>query len=603
MTPRTIRRSAACSAGFTLVELMITLVVFALIFVAVTAVFLSASHSKDRTSQNLEATQTARATLGMVSRDLRSAGYGADQDYATPQPSIAYVDSMELIVSENQSPYPDNSAGPIAPLAYNPNASPNPRPLVGTQWAPPIKYRTGAELIRYTLDTNNDGVVDANDRATAAGQDAAATPNPNDYVLVRQVYGDSTGNVANNNGGVQERVALVLKPGGAVPPLFTVYLRGSSTPWDWSNGPIPANRLNNIERVVVRVTAGSSRPDSKGAFASTTLQTTINSMRNNPNVGATEYTVDGYVYNDLDKSKTFGGSDVGITGATVRLGPSFVTYTNSGGYFSFRVPAGTYTLQHTPAAGFGSYLSPDTFSVTVTSANLTRSFADTAKTGGFVTIHVYNDLNGNGTMDAGENGLTDIPVALGGTTAYTDGYGDAKLFSGVGTWTALATVPDSMIATSTNPVTGTISNGGTASGSIGLAASPNGFVSGTVFQDNNKNGVQDSGEPGISNVWVGCTTDGGVTVQGYAYTDGTGNFKITVPANDPPKTKAYTVYCVPPASNFPTTSTAASGVFVKRNSTTNGAASPFERRKPLTRSRRLTNKLRRCLPVKTANRS
>ena len=139
MAPRPFRGRLARSAGFTMVELMITLVVFALIFVAVTAVFLSASHSKDRTSANLEATQTARATLDMVSRDLRSAGYQSDQDYATPQPAIAYVDSMELIVSENQMPYPDNATGPIAPLAYSPSHSPNPAPLVGNQWTPPIR--------------------------------------------------------------------------------------------------------------------------------------------------------------------------------------------------------------------------------------------------------------------------------------------------------------------------------------------------------------------------------------------------------------------------------------------------------------------------------
>ena len=570
MAPRSLRAHHTRSAGFTMIELMIALVVFALIFVAVTAVFLSASHSKDRTSANLEATQTARATLDMVSRDLRSAGYQTDGDYATPQPAIAYVDSMELIVSENQLPYPDNAMGPSAPLAYHPAHSPNPAPLVASQWTPPIRYRTGAELIRYTLDTNNDGVVDANDRATVAGLDAAATPNPNDYVLVRQVYGDSTGNVANSNGGVQERVALIRKPGGGVPPIYTVYMKGSATPYDWANGPVPAAQLNNIERVIVQVTAASARPDTKGNYAQTTLRTTISSMRNNPNIGATEYTVSGYVYNDLNKDRVFNGSDVGTSGATVQLGPSFIAYSNAAGYFSFRVPAGTYTLKHTPAAGFGSFMNPDTFSVVVTSANLTYSFADTAKTGGFVTVNVWNDANGNGAVDTGEPGLSGIAVNIGGTTVYTDGYGNATLFAGVGAWSALATVPDSLAATTPNPVTGSIANGGTASGSIGMQLSPNGFVTGTVYQDNNKNGIQDAGESGIANVWVGVTTDAGLSVQGYANTDATGNFKITCPANDPPKTQAYTVYCVPPANTFPTTSTATGGVWVKQNNSTSG---------------------------------
>ena len=59
----------------------------------------------------------------------------------------------------------------------------------------------------------------------------------------------------------------------------------------------------------------------------------------------------------------------------------------------------------------------------------------------------------------------------------------------------------------------------------------------------------------VSATWVGVTTDGGVTVQGYAYTDGTGNYEITVPANDPPHTNAYSVFIVPPAGFFPTNST------------------------------------------------
>src|SRR5205823_2037464 len=106
-------------------------------------------------------------------------------------------------------------------------------------------------------------VVNASDLATAAGADAQSTPDPNDYVLVRQVYGDSSGSppVPHNNGGAQQSVALVHRPGGGVPPLFAIYLRGSSTPWNWANGAIPAAQLADVERVSVSVTASSGRPD------------------------------------------------------------------------------------------------------------------------------------------------------------------------------------------------------------------------------------------------------------------------------------------------------------------------------------------------------
>jgi prepilin-type N-terminal cleavage/methylation domain-containing protein len=560
-------------SGFTLVELMITLACLAIVMVAVAVVLIGASHSKQRTEQSLEATQTARATLDMLARDVRAAGYGADLDYATPQPPIAYVDSTQIIVSENQLPFPDGSAGPTAPLAYNPASSPKPHPLVGTTWTPPTRYRTGAELIRYTLDLNDDGVVDANDLSTSAGSDARATPNPNDYVLVRQVYGDSTGGVAGSNGGVQERVALIYKPGGTVPALFTVYLKGSTTPYDWSLGPVPAAQLGNINRVVMSVTTSSTRPDARGQYPVTTMRTEVNSMHNSPNQGGVpKYSVNGYVYDDKNRNRTMDGTDVGIAGAVVQLGPSMIAYTNSSGYFQFSTPAGSYLLKHTPVTGYGSFSSPDTFMVTVSNANVSRSFADTARAGGTVTITCYMDANGNGHQDAGEAGIAGLTVTLGGATAYTDAYGAVHIFAAVGAWSAQVTLPDSLGATTANPVTGTVTNGGTAAGSVGFSVQSTGTVTGTVYKDLNKNGTIDSGEGGIAGVWVGVTNDGGVTVQNYAYTGSDGTFSITVPANDPPRTNPYTVYCVPPSGYFPTGSTATAGVYVRVNQTVSGYA-------------------------------
>src|SRR5262252_9474930 len=301
-----------------------------------------------------------------MARDIRSAGYGADMDDTPQQPAIAYVDSKEIIISENQLPYPDPLTA--APLAYNPAGTPKPFPLNATAWTPPMEYRTGAELIRYTLDVNNDGVVDADDIASPQGADAAATPNPNDYVLVRQVYGDNTGGIAGNNGGTTERVALVRRPGDTgVPPMFTVYMKGLSTPYDWANGPVPANQLQNIQRIELKVTATASRPDNRGQYAQTTISTQVNAARSVPDWGASTYTVSGYVFNDLNQNRVMDGGDVGIAGATVHMGP-YVAYTNSVGYYQLRAPAGQYVMRHTPAMGFGSFAMPYTYVVTITNA-------------------------------------------------------------------------------------------------------------------------------------------------------------------------------------------------------------------------------------------
>ena len=567
--PRGNRAGRPFAAGFTLVELMVTLVIFAVVATTITLVLMTSAKSKQRTSQRIESEQGARAALDLLTRDIRTAGYGADVDYPTPQPAIAYVDQREIILSENQLPYPDGAAGPSAPLAYDPNYTPRPFPLDGTAYAPPIKYRTGAELIRYTLDVNNDGVVNASDIASAQGSDAAATPNPNDYVLVRQVYGDSTGNVAHNNGGTTERVALVRNPGdGGTPALFTVYMKGQSTPYDWANGPVPATQLGNIQKVELQVTATSSRPDARGQYAQTTIRSDVNSTRSIPDFGIKTTSVSGYVFNDLNHNQIKDGSDVGIPSATVHLG-NYVAYTSGTGFYQINAAPGSYVLKHTPAMGYGSFSTPDTFNVVVSNAAVTRSFADTSRKGGNVAMRAFDDQNANGALDAGESYLPGIkftiaPGTPGITTAVTDAYGLATLFTGVGGFSVTCNNPDSLQVT-TSPVvqTGSMVDGGSASVLFGLSHQLNGHVKGKVYTDLNRNGVLDGSDTGIPNVWVGVSKDAGTTVAGYAYTDANGDYDIMAPANDPPHSTPYAVYFSPPAGFFATSVTSIGNLWLQ----------------------------------------
>ena len=61
---------------------------------------------------------------------------------------------------------------------------------------------------------------------------------------------------------------------------------------------------------------------------------------------------------------------------------------------------------------------------------------------------------------------------------------------------------------------------------------------------------------------MGVTTDGGVTVPGYAWTDANGAYSITVPANSPPTTTPYSIMVIPPAGYYPTSSTSINGVWL-----------------------------------------
>jgi prepilin-type N-terminal cleavage/methylation domain-containing protein len=553
--------------GFTMVELLVTLSVLAIVVLAITAVMMTANRGKTYTLNNVESTQAARAALEMISADLRSAGYGVDMNATPPQKPIAYVDSTELIMNENLQPYPDPHS---APLAYNPAGVPKPKPLNATQWTPPMKYNTGAELIRYTLDANNDGVINNADlNISGPGAAASRTKNPDDFVLIRQVFGDSVGNIPNFEGpDKNDAVALVRKPGTGVAPLFTVYLRGITTPWDWANGPVPATQLANIDRVVVQVTAPSAKPDAQGQYAQTVLKTEVNTFRNTPNWGAPTYPVTGTVYDDANHNHIRDGGEAGIPGTNMRLGQTYTGVTDPLGNFTIRAPAGTYTLRHTPVDSYGAFDSPDSFVVTIPPTT-SHNFADTLRHGGTATVTVFNDLNTNLVQEAGELGLAGVLVRLdpAGKNYYTDGYGRAAIFVQAGGYTLTCTPPDSFYCISPNPLSASMADGGVAAPIFALSKSPTGVVKGKVYRDNNRNGTYDAGEPGISSVWVGVSNDGGINVQGFARTDVNGDYTITVPINDPPHTKAYSIFIVVPNGYFPTGRTAITPIWVQTNQT------------------------------------
>jgi prepilin-type N-terminal cleavage/methylation domain-containing protein len=576
------RAPRAAVRGFSLVEMLVALTVLALVIGALTTVLMHASFSRIGAKNRFESMQTARSALDLVARDLRSAGYGSDgTNLAGAQPAIAYVDSMQILVCENLSPWPDTASTAGAPQAYDPAGLPKPYPLVNTTYTPSVKYTTGAELVRWTLDLNDDGLVNADDVASAEGADARRSRNPSDYTLVRQVYGAGSGGVATNNGGSTERIALVLKPGGAVAPMFSVYLNGSATPWDWSWGPVPAASLASITRVVVKISAPSGRTDSRGTYLTTLLETAVGSMRNTPRFGSTVYTVDGWVYADANFSRARDSNESGLQGAVVQIGTGRVTYTSAAGYFSFQVPAGTYTLKHTPPSGYGSYSNPDSFTLNVATSD-TRSFADTTRTGGWISVHVWSDDNGNGVQDTGEAGLAAVTLTLtpGGQVASTNGSGDAQLFAQSGGWSVGATPLANYTVTTTNPVTGTMTSGASSSIAYGMMPASNGTVTGTVYNDTNSNGTKDGGESGIAGVTV-TAYDGGTTgaplpgllggvVAGTAVTNSGGFFSLVLPAKSGLLDKLYTLSCAEQAGRHPTTSLAYSAVTLVANQTSAG---------------------------------
>jgi prepilin-type N-terminal cleavage/methylation domain len=569
--PRNV--AAGRAHGFSLIELMITILLLGVVVITLTTVMSLASRSKTVTMNGIEAIESGRVAMDMMARDLRSAGYGADRDAAVgPQPPIAYVDSLQVLINANLEPYPDTlTARAGTPQSYDPAGTGKPRPLIGTEWTPPAKYSTGAEIVRWTLDLNNDGVVDAADLADVNGVEANRSPNPDDFELVRQVYGDSTNNTAGNNGPVTQRVALVRRPGSGIAPMFLVYLRGSTTPWDWSSGPVPATQLGNIERIAIDVTAPSGKRDWRGRYATSRFKTEVNSMRN-VRSGArtsTRWTA--------SSTSTASWSTVRATRASAasRARPSSAAPTPPS-----RAPAAT-SASPSPRGPTGSSRSSRRRATSTPACprasrspcrrrrratSRTRSWRAATSTSSSSRTSTTTVRRTRGRSAGAACGSRCGP---GATSAYTEasGYVSPALFAPVGTCSLTVTAPDSFVVTTTNPVVLSITDGSTESATFGVYKADAGTVSGTVFRDSERDGVFDLGESGIQNVWVGVTTDGGFDVPGYAWTDASGAFSITVPANDPPGTTPYSLMIIPPAGYYPTTTTAINGIYLQAEET------------------------------------
>jgi hypothetical protein len=181
--------------------------------------------------------------------------------------------------------------------------------------------------------------------------------------------------------------------------------------------------------------------------------------------------------------------------------------TDTNGNYTFsNLGPGSYTVQETVPTGW--QLTAQTGATTVATSGFASSgnnFDDFK----FVTISgtVFNDLNGDGTQESGELGLSGWTVDLiqGQNTIKATTAADGSFsFSGVGpgTFTVQEELQAGWVQTSTPttyPVT--TASGTNVTGNV-FGNFQTVMVSGTVFNDLNDNHVQDSGEPGLNGVTI-----------------------------------------------------------------------------------------------------
>jgi len=341
-----------------------------------------------------------------------------------------------------------------------------------------------------------------------------------------------------NNGGVYKLAICNVATGHCKNDSFKV--QGGSTPPATVNSVFNGNKWNDANHngvldptesglqdwtIDITPTGGSTvttTTDSSGNWTFTTPAVT-------PSTGTTTYTIceeqqahwaqTGPIQADVD---TANGTATG--GASVSLDASLTP--PSGNCYSVDVP-------NDAVATVGSL---DFFNV----PTVTSSFSG----------HKYLDLNGNGTFDTGEPGLTgwtiDITPTGGATVTQTTGTGGAWSYttpevapkSGTTDYTICETANQKPHWAQTGPVAadlttanGTATGGSSAvlsgkcyvvtvpndatnsMGSLDFFNQPTGVISGAKYYDGNKNGQNDS-EPAV-NGWkiVIKTSPGGTVVQ------------------------------------------------------------------------------------------
>jgi hypothetical protein len=245
-------------------------------------------------------------------------------------------------------------------------------------------------------------------------------------------------------------------------------------------------------------------------------------------------TVGGVVFNDANGNGIKEAGELGLGGVVITLtlpdgsGARTATSAGNGDYLFTGVAAGSYIVSSPEIAGFAR-TTLGSIGVSVAANGSAQASFGYQQTGAISGV-AFNDLNGNGTQDAGEPGIGSVIVtaqALAGTgiaTATTTSSG-FYVIGGLtaGSYRVSAADVQNFVRTTLNPVTVFVATGGSATVHFGYQRK--GTISGVTFNDRNGNGVQDTGEPGLA-VTVTLQTVGG-TIMTHTTSTNNGSYSFS----------------------------------------------------------------------------
>ncbi len=526
-----------------MIEALVVLVI-GVIIAGGMMLILSGSRRTSRIAEiDAQSQQNARVAIDMLTRDLRSNGYGID--VGEGQLTLAHAGPYDVIFNANIAPEPDNAGTPGYPAAIDLGSYPSSVPPGGALYRPRKTFGTGAETIRFTFDSNNDGAVTADDR----GDDTIEqTDNPFDYAVIRQVYGYD----GSSNGGANEEIALLRGPevyddGTYPPPLFSYWYDhddDESTPdWLWGdnsrNGelesseiaaltPVSGAILGSINRIEITAVGTARAPDPRQqdnqGYRETVISSEVTVTRSRMVRAAY---IRGIVFNDVNGDGDQDAGEGGLSNVLVRLNNGARYSTNSHGYYLFRVDPGTYTVTEYDLSGYTS-TTPNAQTVTATKGAIAvADFGDRAL-GGYGSIlgrvWLWDDADG-GELAKTDITLPGIEIYLNnGDRDTTANHGWYEFLVPVSTYSVTMMVPDGFASVGEVTVDRTLeAEGDTAIVDFGLMeAGVTGTIKGTVYNDENEDGIFDAGEPGIASVSLKLS-NGDSTL-----TDADGKYSFTV---------------------------------------------------------------------------
>ena len=411
----------------------------------------------------------------------------ANGNYSFPNLAVgSYIVKFPITANGKPLSTPNNLVAQVTAGQTTPNKN--------AGYYQPTTPTTGTVTGKAFNDNNNNGIFDGTD-----------TPIPNTTVTLCNVNNVVVATTTTDANGNYSFPNLAV---GSYIVKFPITANGK-----------PLSTPNNL---VAQVTAGQTTPNKNAGYYQPTTPTTGS--------------IGDFVFSDNNGNGINDAGDTPKSNVPVTLcnsvGQTIATTLTVNGLYSFgNLAAGTYIVKFPPVHTDGMVLTtPQQITVNL-AAGQNYISADagyktpTTPTNGSIGDFTFNDNNGNGIFDAGDTPKSNIPVTLCNSAGQTiatkltvnGNYSFTNLAAGTYIVKFTPVHTDGKALTTPQQITVNLAAGQnytTADAGYKTPNTPtNGSIGDLIFNDNNGNGIYDTGDTPKSNVLVTLCNSAGQTIS------------------------------------------------------------------------------------------